>query len=78
MLYIPPYFAHGFLVLSQEAQIQYKCTDYYNQSAESGLLYHDPEIGIIWPKLDIPIFTLPRDKNWQTLAEYKKKKNYER
>ena len=47
--YIPEGFAHGFLVLSDEAEFAYKCTDFYHPGDEGGLAYDDPEIGIRWP-----------------------------
>ena len=48
-LYIPPGFAHGFAVLSERAQIAYKCTDFYNPNDEICLAWNDPDIGIEWP-----------------------------
>lgn len=72
MLYIPPYFAHGFLVLSDEAQFIYKCTDVYNPAKEAGIRYNDKEINIKWPKLDKKIITSEKDKKLQTLEEFKK------
>jgi dTDP-4-dehydrorhamnose 3,5-epimerase len=47
--YVPPGFAHGFCVLSETADFQYKCTDYYDPSDESGLLWSDPVMQIQWP-----------------------------
>lgn len=47
--YVPPGFAHGFCVLSDTADFQYKCTDYYDPSDESGLLWNDPSLQIQWP-----------------------------
>lgn len=47
--YIPPGFAHGFCVLSDTADFQYKCTDYYDPTDEGGLLWNDPELAIAWP-----------------------------
>ncbi len=47
--YIPPHFAHGFLVLSDHAEFAYKCTDYYAPQYEAGLMYNDPDIAIEWP-----------------------------
>lgn len=47
--YVPEGFAHGFLVLSDEAEFIYKCTDYYTPSAEGGIPYNDPTINIQWP-----------------------------
>ena len=49
--YIPEGFAHGFLVLSDEAEFCYKCTDFYHPGDEGGLAWNDPEIGIEWPGL---------------------------
>lgn len=48
-LYIPEGFAHGFLTLSDEAIINYKCTDYYNPHGESGIIFDDLTLGIKWP-----------------------------
>lgn len=47
--YIPPGFAHGFCVLSDIAQVEYKCTDFYDPADEISLLWNDPAIGIQWP-----------------------------
>ena len=49
--YIPEGFAHGFLVLSDEAEFCYKCTDFYHPGDEGGLAWNDPEIGVDWPEL---------------------------
>ena len=70
MFYVPPYFAHGFLVLSDEAEFVYKCTDIYNSASESGLMYNDKDIGIIWPELDCEILTSEKDLKWQSLKEF--------
>lgn len=48
-LYVPPDFAHGFLVLSEVADVVYKCTDYYHPDSEAGIAWDDPAIGIEWP-----------------------------
>lgn len=50
MLYIPPGFAHGFYVLSETAEFQYKCTENYSPEYERSLAWDDDEIGIIWPE----------------------------
>lgn len=47
--YIPPGFAHGFCVLSDTADFQYKCTDYYDPNDESGILWNDSSLNIVWP-----------------------------
>lgn len=49
---IPRGFAHGFLVLSDEAEFCYKCDDFYHPNDEGGLAWNDPSIGIVWPKLE--------------------------
>ena len=49
MLWIPPGFAHGFLVLSETAEVLYKATDFYAPQYERTILWNDPEIGIAWP-----------------------------
>ncbi len=48
-LFIPKGFAHGFFVMSETALFMYKCSGYYNQSAEKGILYSDPDLAIDWP-----------------------------
>ncbi len=48
-LYIPPGFAHGFCVLSDEVDVEYKCTDFYEPKDEITVLWNDPAIGIAWP-----------------------------
>jgi len=60
-LCIPPGFAHGFCVLSEEAIFSYKCTQYYDKDSERTLLYNDPELHIDW-KIEQPIVS---DKDQQ-------------
>lgn len=48
-MYVPPGFAHGFCVLSDVADFVYKCTDYYNPSDESGIIWNDTTLNIKWP-----------------------------
>lgn len=50
-LWVPPDFAHGFMVVSEVAQVLYKATDYYAPEHERSIRWNDPEIGIVWPKL---------------------------
>jgi dTDP-4-dehydrorhamnose 3,5-epimerase len=47
--YVPPGFAHGFLVMSPVAQIEYKCTDLYDPASEIGIAWDDPQLAIGWP-----------------------------
>lgn len=49
LLWVPPGFAHGFYVISEEAEFQYKCTDYYNPGDEYSLLWNDSSLNIEWP-----------------------------
>lgn len=66
-IWIPPGFAHGFLVLSDVADLEYKCTDYYDGSDECSISWNDPEIGIEWPDKD-PILSV-RDLNAPSLLD---------
>ena len=49
MIYIPPGFAHGFLALSDDVFLHYKCTEEYDRNVETGIRWNDPDIGIKWP-----------------------------
>ena len=66
-LLIPQGFAHGFLVLSEEAEFCYKCDDFYHPDDEGGLAWNDPGIGIAWPQVlgCIPVPLLPRGMPWR-------------
>lgn len=66
-LYIPPGFAHGFCALSDEADISYKCTDFYHPESEHGIAWNDPALNIPWPTPE-PILS-PKDQINLTLAE---------
>lgn len=68
-LYIPPGFAHGFLVLSEEAEFTYKCTDFYNGQDEGGIIWNDSEIGIEWPLKEKKMKLSEKDKDWKSLNE---------
>lgn len=52
MLWVPPGFAHGFYVMSKEAEFLYKCSDYYAPEFERSLLWNDPTLNIDWPLMD--------------------------
>jgi dTDP-4-dehydrorhamnose 3,5-epimerase len=66
-LYVPPGFAHGFLVTSEVAQFEYKCTDFYQPEDEMTIAWNDPDIDIRWP-ISEPSLN-PRDANAPSLAE---------
>ena len=55
MMYVPPGYAHGFVVLSDIADFHYKCTDYYHPESEQGIAWNDPGIGIEWPLSDVTL-----------------------
>lgn len=57
MAWVPPGFAHGFLVLSDYAEFLYKTTDFYAPEHERSLLWNDPALGIDWPLVDAPILS---------------------
>ena len=62
MLFVPEGFAHGFLVLSDEADLTYKCSDYYHAKSERGIAWNDADVGIDWPALGIPPQLSPKDR----------------
>jgi dTDP-4-dehydrorhamnose 3,5-epimerase len=66
MMYVPPNFAHGYVVLSNSADFIYMCTDYYHPESEKGILWNDPQIGIDWPITDVILSN--KDKCNPTLA----------
>lgn len=71
--YIPEGFAHGFLVLSEEAQFVYKCSDFYYPEDEGGIIYNDSTINISWPiPEDMEVVISEKDKKWGGLKEYGK------
>jgi dTDP-4-dehydrorhamnose 3,5-epimerase len=68
MVWAPAGFARGFCVLSDVAELQYKCTGIYNNKGESGILWNDPEIGVEWPVKN-PILS-EKDAKAQTLKQW--------
>ncbi|ROL58148.1 dTDP-4-dehydrorhamnose 3,5-epimerase [Bacteroidetes/Chlorobi group bacterium ChocPot_Mid] len=68
ILWVPPGFANGFLVLSEWCEVQYKCTAYYNPDGEGGILWNDPELGIDWGCSN-PIIS-ERDRKAMTLRDW--------
>lgn len=74
--FIPKNFAHGFLVMSDEAEFCYKCDDVYHPNDEGGLMWNDPDIGILWPAMDgdvvfdaSKIVLSEKDKSHPSIAE---------
>jgi dTDP-4-dehydrorhamnose 3,5-epimerase len=74
-IYIPPGFAHGFCVLSEMAEVEYKCTDVYTPGDEIALIWNDPQVGIRWP-VESPILSRKDaagqslQKLWDQLPEF--------
>ncbi len=66
-LYVPPGFAHGFCVMSDIVDFQYKCTDYYRPEDEVGVIWNDADIGVGWPVSDPMLFT--KDKELLPLSQ---------
>lgn len=67
-LYVPDRFAHGFCVLSEEADVLYSCSTYYDPERESGFRFDDPEVGIEWPP-GVELSTSARDREAPLLRE---------
>lgn len=70
-LWVPEGFAHGFYVTSEEAEFVYKCTDFYNPSAEVSLLWNDSELNIEWPIVNSPTLS-NKDRDALRLLEIEK------
>ncbi|TXH29163.1 MAG: dTDP-4-keto-6-deoxy-D-glucose epimerase, partial [Burkholderiaceae bacterium] len=68
-LWVPPGFAHGFIVLSDTADFLYKTTDYYAPQHERCIAWDDPAIGIDWPELEVPVQLSAKDRVGKPLAE---------
>ena len=66
ILYAPPWCAHGFCVLSEEAEVAYKATEEYSPAHEAGVIWNDPDLAIPWP-ISAGVLS-PRDREWPTLA----------
>jgi dTDP-4-dehydrorhamnose 3,5-epimerase len=67
-LWVPEGFAHGFYVLTDEAEFTYKCTDYYNPKAEHSLIWNDETVGIEWPLEGEPSLSA-KDLSGKVLSE---------
>ncbi|EJL6785519.1 dTDP-4-dehydrorhamnose 3,5-epimerase [Vibrio sp. D415a] len=67
--WVPPGLAHGFLVLSDTADFEYKCTDYYDPTDEGSLIWNDVDVAIEWPQIDVEIQLSDKDKNASTLKD---------
>ena len=65
MFYVPEGFAHGFYVLSDTAEFNYKCTDFYDPSSEAGIMWNDPVLNVKWPVPDgeKPVISEKDEKN---------------
>ncbi len=68
-LWIPPGFAHGFLVLSDTAELSYKCTDYFHPEDDHSLFWSDPEVQVEWPEIRGSITLSEKDRAGKMLSE---------
>ena len=68
-LWVPPGFAHGFYVLSDSADLCYKCTDYYHPEDDHSLLWNDPDIAVKWPLLSVEPLLSAKDAQAKRLGE---------
>jgi dTDP-4-dehydrorhamnose 3,5-epimerase len=68
-LWVPPGFAHGFYVVSKEAEITYKCTDYYAAEHERILFWNDPQVGITWPLIEDKVILSDKDRAGKNLID---------
>ena len=66
-LWVPPGMAHGFCVLSDIADFQYKCTDFYRPDDEGGIAWDDPDLAIAWP-IEAPLLS-DKDRQWPRLVD---------
>lgn len=71
-IFIPVGFAHGFLVLSDTAEVQYKCSNVYNAATESGIQWDDPDLAVAWPLAGQNPIISDRDKKNPSFAAFKK------
>ncbi len=69
MLFAPAGFGHGFLVLSEVAEFQYKCSDFYAPEEERGIRWNDPTLAIDWPFDGVDPILSERDLRWPYLAD---------
>jgi dTDP-4-dehydrorhamnose 3,5-epimerase len=67
--YVPPGFAHGFLVLSDEAVFSYKCTEYYHPEDEGGIAWDDPSVRVQWPLCGKRPVLSQKDRQWGSLED---------
>ena len=72
MFYIPVGFAHGFVVLSDTAEVLYKSSNVYNPATEAGLAWNDPELKVAWPIQGMDLLLSERDKTNQSFVEWRK------
>src|SRR5690554_5061291 len=68
-LWVPPGFAHGFYVISETAEMVYKCSDYYAPDDEHSLLWNDPALGIEWPPMPSEPVLSDKDKHGRLLKD---------
>lgn len=76
MMYVPPGYAHGFVVLSEVADFIYRCTNYYHAESEQCIAWNDPDIGVQWPVSDVTLSTKDQSAPNLLQQELEKLPNY--
>jgi dTDP-4-dehydrorhamnose 3,5-epimerase len=69
-LLIPVGFAHGFMTLEADTEVQYKVTDFYDAACDSGIRWNDPNLGIKWPNVGAPVNVSPKDAQLPFLRDF--------
>jgi dTDP-4-dehydrorhamnose 3,5-epimerase len=69
MIFVPIGFAHGFLALEEGTEVLYKVSQEYSPEHERGILWSDATLGILWPKLQVPISLSPKDRHYPVLHD---------
>lgn len=72
ILYVPAGFAHGFCVLEDDTECLYKVSDFYAPEKERGIIWNDPDLGIQWPKLEVPYTLSQKDGKYPQLRNVSK------
>ena len=70
-IFVPEGFAHGFMVLSDRAEVFYKCSDFYHPNDEGGIAWNDPDVGIEWPEIESAegLIISEKDQKWKSFKE---------
>jgi dTDP-4-dehydrorhamnose 3,5-epimerase len=76
LLWIPEGFAHGFLALEEDSEVQYRCTAYWDSRAERTLRWDDPDLAIAWPRQGLEVRVSDKDAKGGSFREYRAKPSF--